>query len=116
MAADIPPIPRDWPTFSIFAQIAVAFGQGSGHLPVSEAGIRSAAAYYVPRIEKNAGQWNEHAVVVLGLARIMGQLASAHAAARDRATVGAEDFTAAQEAIHRADAETMRLVGVCPWP
>jgi len=116
MAAEIAPIPRDWLTFSIFAQIVVAFGQGSGHLPVSDAGVQAAAAYYVPRVEKNAGQWGEHAAVVLGLARIMGQLASGHAAAHGRAAVGSHDFAAAQEAIHRADEATLRLAGRCPWP
>lgn len=116
MAAEIPPIPRDWLTFSIFAQIVVAFGQGSGHLPVSEAGVRAAAASYVPRVEKNAGQWGEHAAVVLGLARIMGQLASAHATAHGRAVISVEDFTSAQEAIHRADDAILRLAGRCPWP
>ncbi len=68
MAADIPPIPRDWPTFSIFAQIAVAFGQGSGHLPVSEAGIRAAACAdaYTARMSR---EHNDANVLALGAAR-----------------------------------------------
>lgn len=116
MAAEIPPVPRDWPTFGIFVQVVVAFGQGAGHLPVSEAGVRAAAAHYLPRIEAHAGRWPEDAPVVLGLARIMGQLAAARAAAGGRPTIDVEDFVHAQQAVHHAKDETARLIGSCPWP
>jgi hypothetical protein len=116
MAAEIPRVPRDWPTFGIFAQVVVAFGQGAGHLPVSEAGIRAAAEHYVPRIEEHAKRWPDDAPVVLGLARIMGQLAAARAAANGRPIVDVDDFAYAQRAVHHARDETAALIGRCPWP
>ncbi len=108
-------VPPSWKTFRTLAQIFVAFGQGSGQLTVSEDAIEAAVANYAEKIE-SARDWGEAAPTVLGIARVMGQAAAAYALRERRAIITAADYEAARAVIHESTGETLRLMGVCPWP
>lgn len=107
-------LPQSWTTFRILTQIFVAFGQGSGHVMVSDDAIRAATADYLPRIEQ-AGGWMDKAPNVLGTARFMGQAAAQRAIRAGRALVTAEDYQASRERVHQMSDEGLELFGRCPW-
>lgn len=113
MSADTA-LPQSWRTFRILTQIFVAFGQGSGHVMVSDEAISAAVADYVPRIEQ-AGGWLDGAPNVLGTARVMGQAAAQRALRAGRVLISAEDYQAARERVHDMSAEARELFGPCPW-
>ena len=114
MAIDVTP-PQSWTTFRILSQIFVAFGQGSGHVMVSDDAIRAAVADYLPRIQ-DAGGWMDQAPNVLGTARFMGQAAAQRAIRAGRPLITAEDYGAARERVHQMSDEALELFGRCPWP
>ena len=107
-------LPQSWTTFRILTQIFVAFGQGSGHVMVSEEAIRATVADYVPRIE-SAGGWMGKAPNVLGTARFMGQAAAQRAIGHGRTIITAEDYQAARSRVHDMSPEAIELFGDCPW-
>lgn len=113
MSADVN-LPQSWTTFRILTQIFVAFGQGSGHVMVSDEAISAAVADYVPRIEQ-AGGWMGAAPNVLGTARFMGQAAAQRAIRAGRPLITAEDYQAARSRVHEMPAEATELFGACPW-
>ena len=110
---DVAP-PQSWTTFRILTQIFVAFGQGSGHVMVSDEAIRAAVADYVPRIE-HADGWGGQAPHVLGSARFMGQAAAQRAIRAGRTIIIAEDYQAARARVHEMSPEALELFGACPW-
>ena len=107
-------LPQSWTTFRILTQIFVAFGQGCGHVMVSEEAIRAAVADYQPRIDE-AGGWMDKAPNVLGTVRFMGQAAAQRAIRGGRAIISAEDYQAARARVHQLSAEELELLGACPW-
>jgi hypothetical protein len=107
-------LPQSWTSFRILTQIFVAFGQGSGHVMVSDEAISAAVADYLPRIEQ-AGGWMGRAPNVLGTARFIGQAAAQRAIRAGRAIVIAEDYQAARARVHEMSAEASELFGECPW-
>lgn len=109
-----PYVPTSWTTFRILAQIFVAFGQGAGQLTVSDDAVRAAVADYAVKIE-GARNWDGAAPRVLGIARVMGQLAAEHAAREGRAIITAPDYAAARAVIHGMSGEAPTLMGGCPW-
>lgn len=113
MSADVT-LPQSWTTFRILTQIFVAFGQGSGHVMVSDEAISAAVADYVPRIEQ-AGGWMGKAPNVLGTARFMGQAAAQRAIRGGRTIINAEDYQAARARVHEMSDEALELFGACPW-
>lgn len=113
MSADVN-LPQSWTTFRILTQIFVAFGQGSGHVMVSDDAIRAAVADYMPRIDQ-AGGWMGKAPNALGTARFMGQAAAQRAIRGGRTIITAEDYQAARARAHEMSDEALELFGECPW-
>jgi hypothetical protein len=101
----------------MFAQIFVAFGQGAGHLPVSDDAVVLAVDHYSGRID-SGGDWGPGAPApeVLSIARVMGQTAAGNALRAHRTIITGEDYAAAREAVHRSSREAQLLIGRCPWP
>lgn len=107
-------LPQTWTTFRILTQIFVAFGQGSGHVMVSDDAIHAAVADYLPRIQQADG-WMDKAPNVLGTARFMGQAAAQRAIRAGRPIITAEDYQVARERVHQMSEEARELFGPCPW-
>lgn len=107
-------VPTSWTTFRMLAQIFVAFGQGAGQLPVSDDAVQAATADYAEKIDAG-GDWGQTGPIVLGIARVMGQAAAAHALREGRPVITARDYTAARALIHEGHGYARMLLGGCPW-
>jgi len=60
----------------VLVHCAIAFGQGSGNIGISEDGVQRLLELFRPMLAHHAGNWKEGSGLYLGYAKSIGRLAA----------------------------------------
>jgi hypothetical protein len=94
---------RETTVRTITWQLAVAFGQGTGvMLPTGDA-LRTLYGAYEKALDRAADDWQAYAFSTIEHCRVIGQIASVHAAHRQSCLIEPQDVAFALEAAQRKE-------------